>query len=298
MADLRTSLVPNKLLQIVRLYSPRHSVLTQPPGDPATPPTRPRPFYPHHRPATPSTPSAVKARDTRPSRHGKDRNRGGHGPNRATLPSSFPPHSLSLHLSLSRSLIEKSLFHGEIVLRIRSVESQSNLTDEETSIFPFADRDNGAIGSTWLTCNAGRCTCSLDFGGEGGILIVSHLDRGIEIRERTPSCVLNFYVFQRDSERIKWNSMDVSENIFNWERFVKGKAIIRIRNKIQCWRGNLMQFSPPIGRYRRPDAAKSFHRTARATAAPTGPALNTLITPADSGYLHDKFAQIPDKRLT
>lgn len=29
---------------------------------------------------------------------------------------------------------------------------------------------------------------------------------------------------------------------------------------------------------------------------PTGPALNTLITPGDSGYLHDKFAQIPDKR--
>ena len=43
LADLRTSLVPNKLLQIVRLYSP--SVL-QPPGDPATPPTRPCPFPP------------------------------------------------------------------------------------------------------------------------------------------------------------------------------------------------------------------------------------------------------------
>lgn len=297
MADLRTSLVPNKLLQIVRLYSPRHSVLTQPPGDPATPPTRPRPFYPHHRPATPSTPSAVKARDTRPSRHGKDRNRGGHGPNRATLPSSFPPHSLSLYLARSPA-------HRKIAFSRRNRPSNSigrvaiESDGRGNVIFPFADRDNGAIGSTWLTCNAGRCTCSLDFGGEGGILIVSHLDRGIEIRERTPSCVLNFYVFQRDSERIKWNSMDVSENIFNWERFVKGKAIIRIRNKIQCWRGNLMQFSPPIGRYRRPGAAKSFHRTARATAAPTGPALNTLITPADSGYLHDKFAQIPDKRLT
>lgn len=173
-------------------YSPSHPATRQ----------RRQPVRVPSTPTTPSTPSAVKARDTRPSRHGKDRNRGGHGPNRATLPSSFPPHSLSLYLARSPA-------HRKIAFSRRNRPSNSigrvaiESDGRGNVIFPFADRDNGAIGSTWLTCNAGRCTCSLDFGGEGGILIVSHLDRGIEIRERTPSCVLNFYVFQRDSERIK-----------------------------------------------------------------------------------------------
>lgn len=52
MADLRTSLVLDKLLQIVRLYT---AGVLQPPGNPATPP--PHRSFPHSAPPTmPPTP--------------------------------------------------------------------------------------------------------------------------------------------------------------------------------------------------------------------------------------------------
>lgn len=51
MADLRTSLVLDKLLQIVRLYT---AGVLQPPGNPATPP--PHRSFSHPAPTLPSTP--------------------------------------------------------------------------------------------------------------------------------------------------------------------------------------------------------------------------------------------------
>lgn len=165
MADLRTSLVPNKLLQIVRLYSPRRYSPSrpatrqrrQPVHVPFTPTAVPRQPPASPSPSTSATPSAVKARDTRPSRHGKDRNRGGHGQPFSATSSSPLPLALCLCLSLSRS-IEKSLFDGEFVD-----------IDREGSILGFLDtrgggmyRDNGgkvvALSDRrpGPTCNAGR----------------------------------------------------------------------------------------------------------------------------------------------
>lgn len=116
-----------------------------------------------------------------------------------------------------------------------------------------------AVGSG-PTCNAGRCTLWI-FGGKGYgilILIVSHLDRGWneDRAARVPRCVCppipsidTIVVFDVCTfvEIFKIWSKSIfffflSEKLF--ESFAR-----RTKLHAENCRGNLMQFSPPIGRY-------------------------------------------------